>query len=120
MCIRDRLVDNAGVFEISFSASVKVPESFSSNTRQVPALYLTSTPDGGSESKIPGSINATYLRLPNTNQAGFSSFSNSVYVELTANSEIRLKIVWLDGQNREAELYTAEAIQNTISIRRIT
>ena len=111
------VIDDAGVYEISYSVSVKATSSIT--TRQVPALYLTLTPNGGTEVKIPGSINATYLRLPGTNQGGFTSLSNKIYVEVAAEAEIQLKIVWLNGSTKSAEIYTAAGIQNTISIRRI-
>ena len=111
------VIDDAGVYEISYSVSVKATSSMT--TRQVPALYLTLTPNGGTEVKIPGSINATYLRLPGTNQGGFTSFSNKIYVEVAAEAEIQLKIVWLNGSTKSAQIYTAAGIQNTISIRRI-
>ena len=111
------VIDDAGVYEISYSVSVKATSSIT--TRQVPALYLTLTPNGGTEVKIPGSINATYLRLPGANQGGFTSFSNKIYVEVAAEAEIQLKIVWLNGSTKSAQIYTAAGIQNTISIRRI-
>ena len=112
------VIDDAGVYEISYSVSIKAPSS--STTRQVPALYLTLKPSGGTEVKIPGSINATYLRLPGVNQGGFTSLSNKIYVEVAAEAEIQLKIVWLNGNTKSTEIYTAASIQNTISIRRIT
>ena len=46
--------------------------------------------------------------------------SNKIYVEVAADAEIQLKIVWLNGNTKSTEIYTAASIQNTISIRRIT
>ena len=114
------VMDVAGVYEISYSVAVRVPQSGAPSTRQVPALYLTLTPDGGTEAKIPGSLNSTYLRLYGSNQGGFTSFSNKIYVETDENGEVQLKIVWLDGTDKDVEIYSAAGIQNTISIRRIT
>ena len=114
-------MDVAGVYEISYSVAVRVPQSGAPSTRQVPALYLTLTPEvSGIEAKIPGSLNSTYLRLYGSNQGGFTSFSNKIYVETAANGEVQLKIVWLDGTDKDVEIYSAAGIQNTISIRRIT
>ena len=115
------VIDDAGVYEISYSVSVRVPQSGAPSTRQVPALYLTETRPGASEGKIPGSVNSAYLRLYGSNQGGFTSFSNKVYFAIsTAGTEIQLKIVWLDGTDKDAEIFNAASIPNTISIRRIT
>lgn len=91
------VIDDAGVYEISYSVAVRVPQSGAPSTRQVPALYLTLTPNGGTEVNIPGGLNSAYLRLYGTNQGGFTSFSNKIYIEVGASAEIQLKIVWLDG-----------------------
>jgi hypothetical protein len=115
------VIDDVGVYEISYSVSVRVPQSGAPSTRQVPALYLTETRPGASEGKIPGSVNSAYLRLYGSNQGGFTSFSNKVYFAITtASTEIQLKIVWLDGTDKDAEIFNAASIPNTISIRRIT
>ena len=119
------VIDDAGVYEISYSVAIRVPQSGAPSTRQVPALYLTLTPNGGTEVNIPGGLNSAYLRLYGANQGGFTSLSNKIYVEVGASAEIQLKIVWLDGNDKDAEIYKADPtgsspIQNTISIRRIT
>ena len=118
------VIDDAGVYEISYSVAIRVPQSGAPSTRQVPALYLTLTPNGGTEVNIPGGLNSAYLRLYGANQGGFTSLSNKIYVEVAAEAEIQLKIVWLDGNDKDAEIYKADPtgsspIQNTISIRRI-
>ena len=112
-----RILD-AGLYEINYSVAINVTDT-NVSTRQVVALYLTAHPLNGSEIKIPGSLNSTYLRLPGTNQGGGTSFSNTVYYGVPVNTDIALKIDWIDGNTKSVNIVEPFSIQNTISIRRI-
>jgi hypothetical protein len=112
-----RILD-AGLYEINYSVAINVTDT-NVSTRQVVALYLTAHPLNGSEIKIPGSLNSTYLRLPGTNQGGGTSFSNTVYYGVPINTDIALKIDWIDGNTKSVNIVEPFSIQNTISIRRI-
>jgi hypothetical protein len=107
------------MYEITYQAAANVSSGVSS--RQVPALYITESPPGGPEQNIPGSLMANYLRLPGSNQGGFTSFSNTCYFNVTQQqTTFALKIVWLDGTNRNVNIYDANSVPSTISIKRIT
>ena len=112
-----RIVDE-GLYEITYSVAIKVG-STSITTRQNPALYLTAHPVDGTEIKIPGSLNSVYLRLPNNNQGGYTSLSNTCYYEVSANTDIALKLDWLNGDQKSVQIYEPLSIQNTISIKKI-
>mgnify|MGYP001348370117 CR=1 FL=1 len=112
-----RIVD-AGVYEIIYSVAIQVG-STSITVRQNPALFLTAHPVNGSEVAIPGSVNSVYLRLPNNNQGGRTSFANTCYYEVPANTDIALNLNWLNGA-QSVEIYRAFGIENTISIRKIS
>jgi len=112
-----RIVD-PGVYEITYSVAIQVG-STSITVRQNPALYLTAHPVDGTEISIPGSVNSVYLRLPNNNQGGRTSFANTCYYEVPANTDIALKLDWLNGA-QSVEIYKAFGIENTISIRKIS
>ena len=106
-----RIVD-AGTYEITYSVGIKVPTGIA--TRQVVAMYV-----GAAGTPIPGSLNSTYLRLPGSNQGGFTSLFNSSYITVSANTDISLIIGWLDGTNKSVDIYEPASVQNAISIRRI-
>ena len=112
-----RIVD-PGVYEITYSVAIQVG-STSITVRQNPALYLTAHPVDGTEISIPGSVNSVYLRLPNNNQGGRTSFANTCYYEVPANTDISLNLDWLNGA-QSVEIYRAFGIENTISIRKIS
>jgi hypothetical protein len=113
------LINDVGMYEITYQAAAQVPGGVT--TRQVPALYITESPPGGPESNIPGSLMANYLRLPGNNQGGFTSFSNTCYFNVTQQqTTIALKIHWLDGANRQVDIFDANSVPSTISIKRIT
>jgi len=113
------LINDVGMYEITYQAAANVSSGV--GTRQVPALYITESPPGGPEANIPGSLMANYLRLPGSNQGGFTSFSNTCYFNVTQQqTTFALKIVWLDGSNRNVNIYDANSVPSTISIKRIT
>jgi hypothetical protein len=113
------IINDVGMYEITYQAAANVSSGVSS--RQVPALYITESPPGGPEQNIPGSLMANYLRLPGSNQGGFTSFSNTCYFDVTQQqTTFALKIVWLDGTNRNVNIYDANSVPSTISIKRIT
>ena len=113
------IINDVGMYEITYQAAAFVSSGVS--TRQVPALYVTESPPGGPEQNIPGSLMANYLRLPGNNQGGFTSYSNTCYFDVTQQqTTFALKIVWLDGSNRNVNIYDANSVPSTISIRRIT
>jgi hypothetical protein len=105
------------VYEITYAVTVYVPTGVT--TRQVPALYLTQHQTESTEGKIPGSLFSSYLRLPGSNQGGYTSFSNTVYYSAAADTDISLKVVWLDGATKNLFTYSAASIDNTITFRRI-
>ena len=112
------IINDVGMYEITYQAAAQVPNGVT--TRQVPALYITESPPGGPEQNIPGSLMANYLRLPGSNQGGFTSFSNTCYFNVTqSQTTIALKIHWLDGTTRQVEIFDANSVQSTISIKRI-
>ena len=113
------LINDIGMYEITYQAAAQVPGGVT--TRQVPALYITESPPGGPEQNIPGSLMANYLRLPGNNQGGFTSFSNTCYFDVTqSQTTFALKIVWLDGTNQQVDIFDANNVPSTISIKRIT
>ena len=106
-------IASAGTYEITYSVNIKARSGIS--TRQ--AVVCNINADGV---KVPGSSNTTYLRLAGTNQGGFTAMFNTSYVTVDANTDIALRIFWLDGNTKSLDIYQANGIQNTVSIRRIT
>ena len=106
-------ITTAGTYEITYSVNIKARAGIT--TRQAVMCYIE---DDGT--KVPGSSNSTYLRLEPTNQGGFTAIFNTSYVTVGANSDIALRIFWLDGTTKSLDIYKANGIQNTVSIRRIT
>ena len=105
-------ISSAGTYEITYSVNIKARANIT--TRQSVMCYIE---DDGT--KVPGSSSATYLRLPGANQGGFTAMFNTSYVTVGANSDIALRIFWLDGNTKSLDIYKANGIQNTVSIRRI-
>tara|TARA_R110000868_G_scaffold229002_1_gene481883 strand:- start:419 stop:3478 length:3060 start_codon:yes stop_codon:yes gene_type:complete len=106
-------IASAGTYEITYSVNIKARSGIS--TRQAVMCYIE---DDGT--KVPGSSNTTYLRLAGSNQGGYTAMFNTSYVTVGANSDIALRIFWLDGNTKSLDIYQANGIQNTVSIRRIT
>ena len=106
-------IASAGTYEITYSVNIKARSGVS--TRQAVMCYIE---DDGT--KVPGSSNTTYLRLAGSNQGGYTAMFNTSYVTVGANSDIALRIFWLDGGTKSLDIYKANGIQNTVSIRRIT
>jgi hypothetical protein len=106
-------IASAGTYEITYSVNIKARSGIS--TRQ--AVVCNINADG---TKVPGSSNTTYLRLAGSNQGGFTAMFNTSYVTVDANTDIALRIFWLDGNTKSLDIYQANGIQNTVSIRRIT
>ena len=106
-------IASAGTYEITYSVNIKARSGVS--TRQAVMCYIE---DDGT--KVPGSSNTTYLRLAGSNQGGYTAMFNTSYVTVGANSDIALRIFWLDGNTKSLDIYQANGIQNTVSIRRIT
>ena len=106
-------IASAGTYEITYSVNIKARSGIS--TRQAVMCYIE---DDGT--KVPGSSNTTYLRLAGSNQGGYTALFNTAYVTVGANSDIALRIFWLDGATKSLDIYQANGIQNTVSIRRIT
>tara|TARA_R110002074_G_scaffold36012_4_gene98135 strand:+ start:1797 stop:1940 length:144 start_codon:yes stop_codon:yes gene_type:complete len=44
---------------------------------------------------------------------------NTSYVTVSADTDIALRIFWLDGNTKSLDIYQANSIQNTVSIRRL-
>ena len=107
------LIEEAGVYEISYSVAIKVPTGVT--TRQVVAMYIIA---GGTP--VAGSLNSTYLRLPGSNQGGATSLFNRSFVAVTANTSIALELEWLDGTTQSLDIYEPASIQNAITFRRIS
>jgi len=105
-------ISSAGTYEITYSVNIKARANVT--TRQSVVCYIE---DDGA--KVPGSSNSAYLRLPGANQGGFTAMFNTSYVTVGANSDIALRIFWLDGNTKSLDIYKANGIQNTVSIRRI-
>ena len=105
-------ISTAGTYEITYSVNIRARSGIS--TRQCVMCYIE---DDGT--KVPGSSNTTYLRLAGSNQGGFTALFNTSYVTVGANSDIALRIFWLDGTTKGLDVYQANSIQNTVSIKRL-
>ena len=106
-------IASAGTYEITYSVNIRARSGIS--TRQCVVCNINA--DGV---KVPGSSNTTYLRLAGANQGGFTAMFNTSYVTVDANTDIALRIFWVDGNTKSLDIYQANGIQNTVSIRRIT
>ena len=66
-------------------------------------------------------LDVPFKGQPEESAIKVASYSNTCYFDVTQQqTTFALKIVWLDGSNRNVNIYDANSVPSTISIRRIT
>ena len=107
-----------GIYEVNYC--VQLETQLTSN-RQNPAVYAKAGTQG-STVPIDGSLNATYLRLDQTNGGFTNSVACTFYVNANANDHLELILTWtMAATTKNVDIVSHVAgLANTVSVRRIS
>ena len=114
--------NSTGVFEITYTVNLSHGDPATDN-RMNPAIYAKAGDAGGTLSEVHGSLNATYIRLPGSNQAPNGSIHGKFYYNnTTATDSLVLYLTFLGTtSNPDIDVVNhISGLRNTLTIRKIS